>query len=170
MRSRAVRRLQEPARRVPEALMLSTLCAPHLLGPPRLQKPTYVEPIEAGTSPRFIDALKPKPEKFVATPGAASPFLLCRRHSTSIVTRRARRQYPKTSKPSGGELGTDDSRGLQGKRDRILDRRSKSTTHCKNRKSFSTWTSLVWVKWSTDRGTKTMAGRILQNANCGTRI
>ena len=59
MRSRAVRRLQEPARWVPAALnaMLFTLWSPHLNLPsrPRLQRPTYEEPIEAGTLPGFIE-------------------------------------------------------------------------------------------------------------------
>ena len=54
MRSRAVRRLQEPARWVPAALnaMLFTPWSPHLNlpGRPRLQRPTYEEPIE-GTLP-----------------------------------------------------------------------------------------------------------------------
>ena len=49
MRSRAVRRLQEPARWVPEALkaMLFTPWSPHLIlpGRPRLQRPTYEEPM-----------------------------------------------------------------------------------------------------------------------------
>ena len=58
-RSRAVRRLQEPARWVPAALnaMLFTPWSPHLNlpGPPHLQRPTYAEPIEAGTLPRFIE-------------------------------------------------------------------------------------------------------------------
>ena len=52
MRSRAARRLQEPARWVPAALnaMLFTPWSPHLNLPrrPRLQRPTYEEPIEAG--------------------------------------------------------------------------------------------------------------------------
>ena len=53
MRSRAVRRLQEPARWVPAALsaMLFTPWSPHL-NPPgrlRLQRAAYEEPIEAGT-------------------------------------------------------------------------------------------------------------------------
>ena len=59
MRSRAVPRLQEPARWVPAALnaMLFTPWSPHLnlRGRPHLQRPTYEEPIEAGTLPRFIE-------------------------------------------------------------------------------------------------------------------
>ena len=59
MRSRAVRRLQEPARWVPAALnaMLFTPWSPrlNLLGRPRLQRPAYEEPTEAGTLPRFIE-------------------------------------------------------------------------------------------------------------------
>ena len=50
MRSRAVRRLQEPARWVPAALnaLRFTTWYPHLNLPdrPRLQRPTYEEPIE----------------------------------------------------------------------------------------------------------------------------
>ena len=57
MRSRAVRRLQEPARWVPEALkaMLFTLWSPHLNlpGRPRLQSLAYEEPIEARALPTF---------------------------------------------------------------------------------------------------------------------
>ena len=59
MRSRAVRRLQEPARRVPAALsaMLFTPWSPHLNLPGRLrwQRPAYEEPIEAGALPKFIE-------------------------------------------------------------------------------------------------------------------
>ena len=59
MRSRAVRRLQEPARWVPAAMnaMLFTPWSPHLnlLGRPRLQRPAYEEPIEARMLPRFIE-------------------------------------------------------------------------------------------------------------------
>ena len=59
MRSRAARRLQEPARWVPAAMnaMLFTPCSPHLnlLGRPRLQRPAFEEPLESGTSPRFIE-------------------------------------------------------------------------------------------------------------------
>ena len=59
MRNRAVRLLQEPARWVPAALdaMLFTPWSPHLSlpGRTRLQRPTYEEPIEAGTLPRFIE-------------------------------------------------------------------------------------------------------------------
>ena len=59
MRSRAVRRLQEPARWVLAALnaMLFTPWSPHLNlpGRPRLQRPTYEEIIEARTLPGFIE-------------------------------------------------------------------------------------------------------------------
>ena len=59
MRSRAERRLQEPARWVPAALnaMLLAPWSPqlNLHGRLRLQRPTYEEPIEAGTLPRFIE-------------------------------------------------------------------------------------------------------------------
>ena len=81
MRSRAVRRLQEPARWVPAALnaMLFTPWSPHLNLPGRLrlQRPAYEEPIEARTLPRFIEipttptTKNPKSETFVTTPGDA---------------------------------------------------------------------------------------------------
>ena len=81
MRSREVRRLQEPARSVPEALtaMLFTAWSPHqnLLGRLRLQRPAYKELVEGGVLPRFIKSptatttRNPKSEKFVTTPGDA---------------------------------------------------------------------------------------------------
>ena len=81
MRSRSVHRLQERARWVPAALnaMLFTPWSPHLnpLGRPRLQRPAYEEPIEAGTLPRFFQiptaptTKNPKSETFVTTPGDA---------------------------------------------------------------------------------------------------
>ena len=59
MRSRAVRRLQEPIRWVPVVLnaMLFTPWSPHLNlpGRPRPQRPTYEEPIEGRTLSRFIE-------------------------------------------------------------------------------------------------------------------
>ena len=73
MRSRAVRRLQEPARWVSAALkaMLFTPWLPHLNlpGRPRLQRPAYEELIEAEALPRFIEI--PKSETFVTTRGDA---------------------------------------------------------------------------------------------------
>ena len=80
MRSRAVRRLQEPARWVPAAMkaMLFTPWSPHLNlpGGPRLQRPAYEEPVEAGTLPRFIEIStapikNPKSETLKSTPGDA---------------------------------------------------------------------------------------------------
>ena len=72
MRSRAVRRLQEPARWVPAALnaMLFTPWSPHLnlLGRHRLQRPAYEEPIEIPTAPTTNN---PKSETFVTKPGDA---------------------------------------------------------------------------------------------------
>ena len=77
MRSTSVRRLQEPARWVPAALnsMLFTPWSPHLNLPslPRLQRPTYEEPIEAGTLPRYIETptapiKNPKSETAMSTP------------------------------------------------------------------------------------------------------
>ena len=77
MRSRAVRRLQETARAL--NAMLFTPWSPHLNlpGRPRLQRPAYEEPIEAGALPRFIEipiaptTRNPKSETFVTTPGDA---------------------------------------------------------------------------------------------------
>ena len=82
MRGRAVRRLQEPARRVSEALQatLFTPWAPHVNLPvrPRLQRPAYEEPTEARTLLRFVESptatttQKPKPaEKSVMLLGDA---------------------------------------------------------------------------------------------------
>ena len=80
MRSRAVRRLQEPARWVPAALnaMLFTPWSPHLNlpGRPRLQRPAYEEPIEARTLPRCIEiptapTKNPMSETLASTPGDA---------------------------------------------------------------------------------------------------
>ena len=81
MRSLAVRRLREPARWVPEALKAIPFVpwSPHLNLPfrPRLQRPSYEEPIEAGALPRFIDTptatttRNPKSETFVTTSGDA---------------------------------------------------------------------------------------------------
>ena len=77
MRSRAARRLQEPARWVPAALnaMPFTPWSTHLNlpGRPRLQRPTYEEPIEVGTLPRFIEiptapTKNPKSETATLTP------------------------------------------------------------------------------------------------------
>ena len=82
MRSLAVRRLQEPARWVPEGLqaVLFAPWAPHqnLPGRPRLQRPKYEEPIKAETWPTLMETptatpkQKQKPaEKFVTLPGDA---------------------------------------------------------------------------------------------------
>ena len=77
MRSRAVRRLQEPARWVPAALnaMLFTPWSPHLNlpGRPRLQRPAYEVPVEAGTLLGFIEiptapTKNPKSETTTLTP------------------------------------------------------------------------------------------------------
>ena len=79
--SRAVRRLQEPARWVPAALnaMLFSPWSPHLNlpGRPRLQRQAYEELIEAGALPRLIEiptaptTRNPKSETFVTAPGDA---------------------------------------------------------------------------------------------------
>ena len=81
MRSGAARRLQEPATWVPAALkaMLFAPWSPHLNlpGRPRLQRPAYEEPVEAGALPRFIEiptaptTRNPKSETFVTTPSDA---------------------------------------------------------------------------------------------------
>ena len=80
MRSRAVRRLQEPARWVPAAMkaMLFTPWSPHLNlpGGPRLQRSAYEELVEAGKLPRFIEiptapTKNPKSETLKLTPGDA---------------------------------------------------------------------------------------------------
>ena len=72
--SRAVRRLQEPARwvrAVLNAMLFSPWC-PHLNLPcrARLQRPTFEEPIEAGTLPKIIEiptAPKKNPKSETAT-------------------------------------------------------------------------------------------------------
>ena len=93
MRSRAVRRLQEPARWVPAALnaMLFTPCSPHLnlSGRPRLQRPTYEEPIEAGTLPRFIEIpttpiKHPKSETATSTPDDTGRSTKSRRQEVTL--------------------------------------------------------------------------------------
>ena len=76
VRSRAVRRHQEPARWAPLARtsMLFTPWSPHLKlpGRPRSQRSAYEEPVEAGALPRFIETptptadRNPKSEKFVS--------------------------------------------------------------------------------------------------------
>ena len=81
MSSRAVRRLQEPARWVPAALkaMLFIPWSPpqNHPGRPRLQRPAYEEPVEARTLPRFIEiptaptTRNPKSETFATTLGDA---------------------------------------------------------------------------------------------------
>ena len=66
MRSRAVRRLQDSIRWVPEALraMIDTPWAPHPSHPgrPRLQRPAYEEPIVVGTLSKFIETSTTKPK------------------------------------------------------------------------------------------------------------
>ena len=93
MRSRAVRRLQEPARWVPAATnaMLFTPWSPrlNLPGRPRLQRPAYEEPIEAGPLPRFIEiptapTKNPKSETFQSTPGDAEQSTKRRRHEVTF--------------------------------------------------------------------------------------
>ena len=93
MRSRAVRRLQEPARWVPAAMnaMIFTPLSPHLNlpGRPRLHRPAYEEPIEAGTLPRFIEiptapTKSPKSETLKSTPGDAERSTRRRRHEVTF--------------------------------------------------------------------------------------
>ena len=104
MRSRAVRRLQEPARWVPAAMkaMLFTPWSPHLNlpGRPRLQRPAYEEPIEAGTLPRFTEipiapTKNPKSETLNTMPGDAEQSTK-RRHQEETF-----QEPPPTSSSSG---------------------------------------------------------------------
>ena len=92
-RSRAVRRLQEPARWVPAATnaMLFTPWSPYLNlpGRPRLQRQAYEEPIEAGTLPRFIETpttptKNPKSETLNSTLGDAEPSTERRRQEVTF--------------------------------------------------------------------------------------
>ena len=105
MKSKTVRRLQEPARWVPAALnaMLSTPWSPHLNlpGRPRLQRPGNEEPIEAGTLRGFIEintaptTRNPKSETFVTTPGDAEQS-----------TKRQRQEViPRDSQPTSSSSG-----------------------------------------------------------------
>ena len=94
MRSRAVRRLQEP----------------NLPGRPRLQRPAYEELIEAGTLPRFIEiptapTKNPKSEPPVQpqTRQYGNSWSTDTEICTSVISRRERGQYPKTSKTNRGE-------------------------------------------------------------------
>ena len=93
MRSRAVRRLQEPARMVPTALnaILFTPWSPHLnlLDRSRLQRPAYEEPIEAGTLPRFIEiptapTKNPKSETATSTPDGTGQSTKRRRQEVTF--------------------------------------------------------------------------------------
>ena len=106
MRSRAVRRLQEPARWVPAAMnaMLFTPWSPHLnlLGRPRLQRPAHEEPDEAGTLPRFIEippapTKNPKSETLKSTPGDAEQSTKRRRQEVTF-------QEPQPTSPSSGTV------------------------------------------------------------------
>ena len=110
MRSRAVRRLQEPARWVPAALnaMLFTPWSPllNLPGRHRLQRPTYEEPIEAGTLPRFIEiptaptTKHPKTETFVTKSGDAEQSTERQRQEVTF------REPQQTSSSSGAVADT----------------------------------------------------------------
>ena len=106
MRSRAVRRLEEPARWVLAALnaMLFTPWSPHLNlpGRPRLQRPTYEEPIEAGTLPRFIEIPtapnnNPKSETLKSTLGDAEQSTKRRRQEVTF-------QEPQPTSSSSGTV------------------------------------------------------------------
>ena len=109
MRSRAVRRLQEPARWVLAALdaVLFTPWSPHLNlpGRPRLQRPTYEEPIEAGTLPGFIEiptapTKNPKSETATSTPDDTGQSTKRRRQEVTF-------QEPlPTSSSAGAAAGT----------------------------------------------------------------
>ena len=110
IRSRAVRRLREPAKWVPAALnaMLFTPWSPHLNlpGRPRLQRPAYEEPVEARTLPRFIEiptaptTKNPKSETFVMTPGDAEQSTKRQRQGATF------REPQHTSSSSGAVADT----------------------------------------------------------------
>ena len=106
MRSRAVRRLQEPARWVPAAMhaMLFTPWSPrlNLPGRSRLQRPACEEPIEAGTLPRFIEiptapTKNPKSETLISTPGDAEQSTKRRRQEVTF-------QEPQPTSSSSGAV------------------------------------------------------------------
>ena len=128
MRSRAVRRLQEPARWVPAAMNAKppTPWSPHLSHPgrPRLQRPAYEEPIEAGTLPRFIEiptapTKNPKSETLNSTPddaellnntkasggnfSRATADVLILRYSRRHVMQIPNPQLPKPARPLRGK-------------------------------------------------------------------
>ena len=106
MRSRAVRRLQEPARWVPAA-MNAMLLTPwsthlHLPGRPLLQRPAYEEPIESGTLPRFIEIpttphKNPMSETLKSTPGDAEQSTKRRRQEVTF-------QEPQPTSSSSGTV------------------------------------------------------------------
>ena len=114
MRSRAVHRLQEPGRWVPAALnaMLFTPWSP---GRPRLHRPAYEEPIEAGTFPRFVEiptapAKTPKSETATSTQDDTGQSTKRRRQEVTF-------QEPlQTSSSAGAAAGTatDSSMGIPG--------------------------------------------------------
>ena len=88
MRSRAERRLQEPAAM---CAMLFTPWSPHLNlpGRPRLQRPAFEEPIESGTLPGFIEiptapTKNPKSETLKSTPGDAEQSTKRRRQEVTL--------------------------------------------------------------------------------------
>ena len=93
MRSRAVRRLQEPATWSPHL---------NLPGRPRLQRPAYVEPIESGTLPGFMEiptapTKNPKPESLKSTPGDAE-------QSTKRTRQEVTFQEPQPTSSSSGTV------------------------------------------------------------------
>ena len=110
MRSRAIRRLEEPARWVPVALnaILFTPWSPQLKlpGRPRLQRPAYEEPIEARTLRGFIEipaaptTKNSKSEKFVTTPGDAEQSTKRQRQEVTF------REPQQTSSSSGAVADT----------------------------------------------------------------
>ena len=93
MRSRAVRRVQEPARWVPAAMnaILFTLWSPHLNLPGRLrlQTPAYEKSVESGTLPRFSEiptapTKNPKSETLKSTLGDAAQSRKRRRQGVTF--------------------------------------------------------------------------------------
>ena len=167
MRSRAVRRLQEPARWVPAAMnaMLFTLWSPHLNlpGRPLLQRPACEEPIEAGTLPRFIEiptapTKNRKSETLNSTPGDAEQSTKRRRQEVTF-------QAPQpTSSSSGTVADTSDpqlpkpARPMSpAEREDCIQKRHRPAevnTVLAIGRSCTFWSQQkFWWKWSTSRRT-----------------
>ena len=102
MRSRAVRRLKEPARWVPEAVqaMLFTHQAPplSLLGSPRPQRPAYEEPVEARTLPQFIETPTTTAEQ---KQKSAEKFVTLQSDAEQSTTRQRQEEIPRGQSQRG---------------------------------------------------------------------